>query len=148
MAFTLEELGAKPAKAEDGRARATAADVKGKRDKLIEAINKHIQVYIDNQPITEPVVDADGKPTGKTRRVRVLAMSSISKKNSKDRIITLKYGNKAVIEIVAGQKSIAVPADAERGVFEKVIAAVEKGDFDKQLEAAAKEAGDSIKKKS
>lgn len=145
MALTLASLGAKGAKPEDGKQRASQAGIEDKRNKLIEAIDKHIERYIDGKKSYKEEVDEAGNKTKSV--VRVNAMSNPSKNNPKEVIITLKYGNKAIIEIVDGNQSIAVAKDVEKKVFEQIKDAITKGEFDAKIEQAAVEATPPTTKK-
>lgn len=147
MVFTLKELGAEAGTPEDGKARTTQGGIDEKRNKLIEAIRKHIKVYVDGIPETEPVKDADGNETGQVKRVRVNAMSNPHKDNADKRVLTLKYGNKAIIEIVDGKQSIVVDKSAEKATWNTIIDAIAATKFDDKIEKAAKEATPNTTKK-
>ena len=143
--LNLSQLNAKPASEEDGKQRVSAGGIEEKQAKLIDAIEKHIQVYVDGKPMMEETTDADGKVIKKRKRVN--ALSKPAKDNDKDVIITLKYGNQAIIQIDGKSNSIRVAAKDEKKTFLTIIDAVKDGLFNDALEEAAKKAAPRITKK-
>ena len=136
MVLNLKELGATAATEDDGKQRVSSGGIEEKQSKLIDAIQKHIQVYVDGIPHMEETTDADGKVVKKKKRVN--ALSKPAKDNANDVIITLKYGNRAVIKIDGKSDSIRVAASQEKKTFETIIDAIRNGLFDAALEEAAK----------
>jgi hypothetical protein len=141
---------------EDSQIASSANDITAKRKRLVQAIKDHISANLHDKPVMERKAKKDDEGNivkgedGKTvyhmvPKSRVTRMSNPTSKEG-EVVCQLKYGNKAFIKL-NDMDAVKIPQDLEEDMWEAVIAQIDSGDLDKEIERAAEEATPTITKK-